>query len=148
MFNTVTDSQAEGVNEPILLSVATGNPTTMATATYAGNVETSSVSMRFSDRQGSGSTAQYSFNITNGAGDVYASFTDLELISTRDNATIQASVLAALTTGVATLDDTDSSLDINEFSVTFSGDQVKVLIHRAARQLRTLVAPMGLCLTR
>ena len=32
--------------------------------------------------------------------------------------------LTALTTGVALLDDTDSSIDINEFGVTFSGDQL------------------------
>ncbi|MAC67590.1 MAG: hypothetical protein CMK54_06265, partial [Proteobacteria bacterium] len=125
LFNTVTDSQAEGVNEPILLSVATGDPATMATATFSGNVENSSVSMRFSDKVGTGSTAQYSFQITNGAGDVYASFTDLQL-NGLDDATIQGSVIAALTTGIATLDDTDSSFDLNEFEVTFSGDQLIV----------------------
>ena len=125
LFNTVTDSQAEGVNEPILLSVATGDPTTMATATFSGNVENSSVSMRFSDKVGTGSTAQYSFQITNGAGDVYASFTDLQLNGV-DDATIQGSVIAALTTGIAALDDTDSSFDLNEFEVTFSGDQLIV----------------------
>jgi flagellin-like hook-associated protein FlgL len=125
LFNTVTDSQAEGVNEPILLSVATGDPTTMATATFSGNVENSSVSMRFSDKVGTGSTAQYSFQITNGEGDVYASFTDLQLNGV-DDATIQGSVIAALTTGIAALDDTDSSFDLNEFEVTFSGDQLIV----------------------
>ena len=51
------------------LATASG-PGTMATATYSGNVENSSVSVRFSDRRGTGSTAQYSFKITNGAGDV------------------------------------------------------------------------------
>jgi flagellin len=125
LFNTVTDSQAEGVNEPVLLSIATGNPGTMATATYSGNVESSSLSVRFSDKVGSGSTAQYSFQITNGAGDIYASFTDLQLNGV-DDATIQASVLAALATGIGNLDDTDSSFDRNEFEVTFSGDQLIV----------------------
>ena len=57
---------------------------------------------------------------------MYATFSDLEMISTRDNATIEASVLTALTTGVGTLDNTDSSIDINEFSVNFSGDQLIV----------------------
>ena len=79
LYNTVTDSQAEGVNEPILLSTADAAPATMATATYSGNVETSSVSLRFSDRVGSGSTAQYSFKITDGEGHEYGSVTDLSL---------------------------------------------------------------------
>ena len=34
--------------------------------------------------------------------------------------------MTALTTGVGTLDNTDSSIDINEFSVNFSGDQLIV----------------------
>ena len=50
--------------------------------------------------------------------------TNLSLLSTLDNATIQASVLAALSTGISSLAGTDSSLDINEFGVTFSGDQL------------------------
>ena len=48
----------------------------------------------------------------------------MSLLSTLDNATIQASVLAALSTGISSLAGTDSSLDINEFGVTFSGDQL------------------------
>ena len=39
LYNTVTDSQSEGVNEPILLQRADAAPTTMVTATYSGNVE-------------------------------------------------------------------------------------------------------------
>ncbi|MDA9690089.1 flagellin [Betaproteobacteria bacterium] len=124
LFDTVTDSQSEGVNEPILLATATANPNTMATATYSGNVENSSLSIRFSDRVGTGSTAQYSFKITDGAGHEYGSVSDMSLLSTLDNATIQASVLAALSTGISSLAGTDSSLDINEFEVTFSGDQL------------------------
>ena len=124
LYNTVTDSQSEGVNEPILLSTADAAPATMVTATYSGNVESSSLSIRFSDRVGSQSSAQYSFRITDGAGHEYGSVTNLSLLSTLDNATIQASVLAALSAGITTLDDTDSSIDINEFGVTFSGDQL------------------------
>ncbi len=124
LYNTVTDSQSEGVNEPILLSTADAAPTTMVTATYSGNVESSSVSIRFSDRVGSQSSAQYSFKITDGAGHEYGSVSNLSLLSTLDNATIQASVLAALSTGISSLAGTDSSFDINEFSVTFSGDQL------------------------
>ena len=124
LFNTVTDSQSEGVNEPILLTTADAAPTTMVTATYTGNVESSSLSVRFSDRVGSQSSAQYSFKITDGEGHEYGSVTNLSLLSTLDNATIQASVLAALSTGISSLAGTDSSLDVNEFGVTFSGDQL------------------------
>ena len=124
LFNTVTDSQAEGVNEPILLASAHTNAATMATAVVTGNVESSSISVRFSDRVGTGATAQYSFHITDGEGHVYGSVTNTELFETRDNAAIQSSILTALTSGLGTLDDTDSSIDINEFGVTFSGDQL------------------------
>ena len=124
LYNTVTDSQSEGVNEPILLSTADAAPATMVTASYSGNVESSSLSIRFSDRVGSQSSAQYSFKITDGAGHEYGSVSNLSLLSTLDNATIQASVLAALSTGISSLAGTDSSLDINEFGVTFSGDQL------------------------
>ena len=48
----------------------------------------------------------------------------MSLLSTLDNATIQASVFAVLSTGISSLANTDSSLDINEFEVTFSGDQL------------------------
>ena len=58
LFNTVTDSQAEGVNEPILLASAGTNAATMATAVVTGNVEQSSISIRFSDRVGTGATAR------------------------------------------------------------------------------------------
>ena len=97
----------------------------MVTATYSGNVETSSLSIRFSDRVGSQTPAQYSFSITDEfAGHTYGSVTNLSLLSTLDNATIQASVLAALSTGISSLAGTISSLDINEFGVTFSEDQL------------------------
>ena len=125
LYNTVNDSQAEGVNEPILLATADGNPNTMATATYSGNVENTSLSLRFSDRVGSSTTAQYSFRITDGEGHEYGSVSNLSLINTRDNASIQADILAALSSGVlSVLSGTDSSFDINEFEVTFSGDQL------------------------
>ena len=70
-----------------------------------------------------GATAQYSFHITDGEGHVYGSVTNTELFETRDNAN-QSSILTTLTSGIGTLDDTDSSIDINEFGVTFSGDQL------------------------
>ena len=42
LFDVVTDSQSEGVNEPILLAQATNNAATTTTATFTGNVEQSS----------------------------------------------------------------------------------------------------------
>ena len=83
LYNTVTDSQSEGVNEPILLSTADAAPATMVTATYSGNVESSSLSIRFSDRVGSQSSAQYSFKITDGAGHEYGSVSNLIVIDPR-----------------------------------------------------------------
>ena len=60
------------VNEPILLA-GYDNAATMTTATFTGNVEQSQVSIRLSDRFGNGSSAHYSFVLTNGDGE----FTEL-----------------------------------------------------------------------
>ena len=114
-----------------MLASAGTNAATMATAVVTGNVEQSSISIRFSDRVGDGSSSTYSFHITDGEGHVYGSVTNTELFETRDNAAIQSSILTALTSGIGTLDDTDSSIDINEFGVTFSGDQLISLTQRA-----------------
>ena len=59
LFDVVTDSQSEGVNEPILLAQAANNAATMTTATFTGNVEQSQVSIRLSDRFGNGSSALF-----------------------------------------------------------------------------------------
>ena len=40
--------------------------------------------------------------------------------------TIEASVLASLSVGIATLAGTDSSIDLQEFAVEFSGDQLLI----------------------
>ena len=40
--------------------------------------------------------------------------------------TIEASVLASLSVGIATLAGTDSSIDLREFAVEFSGDQLLI----------------------
>ncbi len=136
-FNTVTDSQSEGVNEPILLASAGNNAMTMAETTFVGNVEQTQLSMRFSDTKGSGQTAQYSFKITNGAGDEYGSVQNLSVVLSGDNptnaATIKASVMAALSAGivanyasVANTAGVDTSFDVNEWDVVFSGDQLLI----------------------
>ena len=54
-------------------------------------------------------------------GHVYGSVENLSLLSTLDNATIQASVLASLSVGISSLAGTDSSIDINEFGVVLWG---------------------------
>ncbi|OUV02954.1 MAG: hypothetical protein CBC42_05465 [Betaproteobacteria bacterium TMED82] len=136
-YNTVTDSQSEGVNEPILLASAGNNAVTMADSTYSGNVEKTQLSLRFSDTVGSGNTAQYSFSITNGAGDTYGSVSNLSVVLSGDNptnaATIKASVMAALSAGIVTnyasaqnAAGGDKSFDINEWDVVFSGDQLLI----------------------
>lgn len=136
-FNVVNDAQSEGVNEPILLASAGNNAVTSSDAIYTGNVETTQLSMRFSDTVGSGQSSEYSFQITNGAGDVYGSLTNLSVVLTGDSktnaATIKASVMAALSAGivanygsVANAGGVDTSFDVNEWDVVFSGDQLLV----------------------
>ena len=127
LFDVVTDSQSEGVNEPILLAQAANNAATMTTATFTGNVEQSQVSIRLSDRFGNGSSAHYSFVLTNGDGDVYGTVENtLNFYKDTSASTIEASVLASLSVGIATLAGTDSSIDLQEFAVEFSGDQLLI----------------------
>jgi flagellin len=126
VFNTVNDAQSEGVNEPILLAQANDNQTTQASATILGKVENSQVSLRFSDLVGTGSTAGYGFTITNGAGDVYASVDALNVLSTIDADVIKASVMAALSSGVANLAGTDSSFDVQEWDVSYAGGNLSI----------------------
>ena len=47
------------------------NAATMTTATFTGNVEQSQVSIRFSDKFGTGHPRIIPFVLTNGDGDVY-----------------------------------------------------------------------------
>jgi len=127
LFDVVNDSQSEGVNEPILLAQATNNAATMTTATFTGNVEQSQVSIRLSDRFGNGSSAHYSFVLTNGDGDVYGTVENtFNFYKDTAASTIEASVLASLSVGIASLAATDSSIDLQEFAVEFSGDQLLI----------------------
>ena len=99
----------------------------MTTATFTGNVEQSQVSIRLSDRFGNGSSAHYSFVLTNGDGDVYGTVENtLNFYKDTSASTIEASVLASLSVGIATLAGTDSSIDLQEFAVEFSGDQLLI----------------------
>lgn len=126
VYNTVNDAQSEGVNEPILLAQANDNQITQASASITGKVEKSQVSLRFSDLVGTGTTASYGFTITNGAGDVYASVDALNVLSTIDADVIKASVMAALSSGVANLASTDSSFDVQEWDVSYNAGNLSI----------------------
>jgi flagellin len=130
VYNVVNDAQSEGVNEPILLAQANDNQTTQASAVIVGNVEKSQVSLRFSDLVGDGASADYSFTITNGAGDVYASVDGINVLSTIDADVIKASVMAALSSGVANLAGTDSSFDVQEWDVSYADGNLSITNNR------------------
>ncbi|MDA9690088.1 flagellin [Betaproteobacteria bacterium] len=135
LFDVVDDAQTDGLNEPILLATADGNMQTQATAQFTGRTEDSSMTIRFSDLVGSsaGAAASYGFAITNGDGDVMADFRtnklnvggSASLASTVANE-IEASVMAALSAGIVANYGADSSFDVQEFSVVYSGDTLTI----------------------
>ncbi len=129
VFNVIDDSQTDGVNEPILLATATLNVSTVATATYTGSTEKSSLELVFSDQDGNAvGSATYGFAITNGQGDVYANFTSsaLNVYKTVDENKVRDDVLAQLSAGMVTLAGTDSSFNVNEFDVSFKGNRLSI----------------------
>ena len=126
LFDTVKDSQADGINEPIVLGTATANVQTNASVSATGHVEETRLNMRFSDRVGDGASAEYSFRITNGDGDDYATISNLSFFNTRDDATIAASVMAALSAGIVANYGADSSFDVSEFDVVFKDNQLQI----------------------
>ncbi len=135
LFDVVDDAQTDGLNEPILLATADGNMQTQATAEFTGRTENSSMTMRFSDLVGSSAdaAAQYGFAITNGDGDIMADFRSTKLsiggsstASTRVANEIEASVMAALSAGIVTNFGADSSFDVQEFDVVYSGDTLTI----------------------
>lgn len=126
VYNTVNDAHSEGVNEPILLATPDDNQITQSSASITGKTEASQVSLRFSDLVGDGASADYSFTITNGAGDVYASVDGINVLSTIDADVIKASIMAALSSGVANLAGTDSSFDVQEWDVSYNGGNLSI----------------------
>ena len=88
------------------------------------------MTIRFSDLVGSSANAaaQYGFAITNGDGDIMADFRTSKLCwwfcnaSTNVANEIEASVMAALSAGIVTNYGADSSFDVQEFEVVYSGD--------------------------
>ena len=142
LFDVVDDAQTDGFNEPILLATANGNMQTQATAEFTGRTEESAMTIRFSDLVGSSAAAaaQYGFAITNGDGDIMADFRTTKLsiggspaASTNVANEIEASVMAALSAGIVANFGADSSFDVQEFDVVYSGDtltsQIEKVVH-------------------
>ena len=135
LFDVVDDAQTDGLNEPILLATADGNMQTQATAAFTGRTEDSSMTIRFSDLVGSSAdaAAQYGFAITNGDGDIMADFRSSKLsvggsstAASRVANEIEASVMAALSAGIVANYGADSSFDVQEFDVVYSGDTLTI----------------------
>jgi flagellin len=117
IFDTVVDSQSGQNFDPISLVAAAASTDDV---TVAGRVGSSSLGMTFTDRFGDGTNSKATFNITNGAGDIYATVTNLDVHQSVTDASVVATIQAALSTGIGTLDDSDASLDVSDFTVTYA----------------------------
>ena len=123
------EDQVDGLYDPILLATSsTTNLPTQPSATFTGITEESQMSIRFSDQVGNYNSAEYSFKITNGAGDIYADFpgSGLNVFNTLSESEIVSEVLMALSAGISNLSQTDSSLDMSEWDVAMSGDHLLI----------------------
>ena len=116
VFQTVSGDSSQDY-DPVYL---TGALTQDDAVSFNGVREETKLSMSFSDRVGTGSASTATFKITNGDGDIYATLTALDVFEDIDDATIEAAVKTALTTGIATLKASDESIDISDFDVAFS----------------------------
>jgi flagellin len=136
IFNIVDDAQIDSmnVNEPVLLATAAATAVAMPTASFVGKTESSEIAIRFSDLTGDGTNSNYTFKLTNGEGDVYANLSNLDVFKDVSHASVVGAIKTALSTGVGTLDNTDSSMNVNEFDVTFNGDTL-VIKNNAGRAL-------------
>ncbi len=130
LLDVVRNDQVDSLYDPILL--ATSNTTNLPTepsATFTGITEESEISISFSDQVGDGNSAEYSFKITNGEGDIYADLTGssgLDVFKTLSNASIKESVLTALSAGISNLAKTDSSFDMSEWDVSMSENHLLI----------------------
>ena len=123
------EDQVDGLYDPILLATSsTTNLPTEASATFTGITEETQMSIRFSDQVGNYSSAEYSFKITNGDGDIYAEFpgSGLNVYKTISEGEIKSAVLQALSSGISNLSQTDSSFDMSEWDIAVSGDHLLV----------------------
>ena len=140
--------QIDGFYDPVLLAtVSTTNLPTLPSATFTGITEESQMSIRFSDQVGDYSSAEYSFKITNGEGDIYADFSGsgLNVFNTVSEAEIKSAVLQALSVGVTNLGETDSSFDMSEWDVSVSGGHLLIKNKRGELlPLKVLAAQLAL----
>ena len=109
--------QVEGTNEPILLE-ASGEVHRLDAVTFAAPVEETRIGIILDDAASAGTT--YSFRITDGAGNEWASIAAIAVGDNTDNsvsATLRASVLAAISTGIVANFGSDNTIDMSEFDV-------------------------------
>ncbi len=123
IFDTVNDSQSGQNFDPISL-VKTAAST--RDVVVAGRVESSKLAMTFSDRFGDGTSSTATFKITNGAGDVYATVSALDVHQSKTDASVIAAIQTALTTGIAALDDSDASFDVSDFTVAYTNGTLTI----------------------
>lgn len=123
IFDTVNDAQSGQNFDPIALVAADVSTPDVA---VSGRVESSKLAMTFSDRFGDGSTSTATFNITNGAGDVYATISGLDVHQSQTNASVVAEIKDKLATGIGTLAASDASIDVSDFEVAFSNGTLTI----------------------
>jgi len=126
VFDSVKDAQA-GQFDPITLVKTAASDSAV---TYSGKVETSSLSIAFSDRVGDGTDAKYAFKLTDGAGHVFANLTGasaLNVKSTASDADIVAAVKTAIASGITALTTAgDMTFKADEFGVQFEGNTLTI----------------------
>jgi len=133
MFDANPDSQSNQKFDPIALTASAVSDTKK---TFKAPVEESKLSLVFSDTVGDMTNAKYTFNITNGAGDVYATVADLDIFAGFGaNASVtDASVTKAITdalaigitSGGSALSKTDASIDEADFKVSYKAGVLSI----------------------
>ena len=99
LLSISNSEQVDGLYDPVLFATSTTtNLPTNASATFTGITEESQMSIRFSDQIGNYSSAEYSFQITNGDGDIYADFpgSGLNVFKTLSEAEIKSGGLESI----------------------------------------------------
>jgi len=133
MFDANPDSQSNQIFDPIALTAAAVSD---SKKTFKAPVEESKISLVFSDTVGDMTNAKYTFNITNGAGDVYATVTDLDVFAgfganaSVTDASVTKKITDALAVGItsdaAALSKTDSSIDEADFKVSYKSGVLSI----------------------
>jgi flagellin len=130
MTFTAAAGQSLQLPEPIIFNTAAAsNIDGTSGALFKGRAESSKMALTFSNRDSAtaGAAVNYTFQITNGAGDVYANFTatsPLVLTSTATDASIVSEVKSQLAAALASL--ADKTIDVSEFNVEFSGNTLVI----------------------